>query len=98
MRNLYAASIVAAMMIAATPTQARLVCKPGWHPPMAIEGNCFDYQPLTRSGNTLAPKICSPGYSWQYGCLKYGQKSSGQLFGACVQNGWGCFRGPQPIQ
>ena len=46
----------------------------------------------------IPQKICSPGYSWQNGCLKWGPTPPGKLFGACVKYGWGCFRSPQPIQ
>jgi hypothetical protein len=54
-------------------------------------------QPI--KGGTILPwTICSPGYSWQYGCLKWGKPKPGQLFGACLKQGWGCLRSPQRTQ
>ena len=52
----------------------------------------------TYHGGTIIHRICSPGYSWQYGCLKWGPTPPGKLFGVCVKQGWGCFRDKQPIQ
>ena len=45
MKHFYIAAMAAALITAASSAQGRIVCPPGWHPPMSLN-SCFDYQPL----------------------------------------------------
>jgi hypothetical protein len=42
--------------------------------------------------------ICPTGQSWQNGCIAWGPKTQGQLFGPCIKSGWSCKRAPEQIQ
>jgi hypothetical protein len=43
-------------------------------------------------------KICPAGQTWQNGCIAWGPKAQGQLFGPCVKSGWSCKRSPEQTQ
>jgi hypothetical protein len=58
-------------------------------PQMSAEA-ATPYHPFRQIYNgPTAPRICSPGFSWQYGCVRWELHANVRF---CMREGWSCVR------